>query len=162
MTARELAEYSALRDTIRERGTARVWVFLVGLIAWATVTVATAALASLPIATLLPLLVLAAAFEALFSLHVGVERIGRYVQLFYEEEPGWEHAAMAFGRPAAGRADPLFAVVFGAGASRGTGTHRGRRGRRRPRSLHRPHRLRPLERRTSTRRRSRQIYGITK
>src|SRR5712692_1617958 len=75
MTSRELEEYRALRDTIRERSTARVWVFLAGLVAWAALTVATAALAALPVATLLPLLILAAAFEAVFSLHVGVERI---------------------------------------------------------------------------------------
>ena len=30
MTARELEEYRALRATIRERGTARVWIFVVG------------------------------------------------------------------------------------------------------------------------------------
>jgi hypothetical protein len=123
MTHRELEEYRALRDTIRQRGTTRIWVFLAGMSAWATLTVATAALAALPVATLLPLLVLAAAFEAVFSLHVGVERIGRYVQVFFEDdalegaEPGevrkWEHAAMTFGRPLTGTAiDPLFATFF--------------------------------------------------
>lgn len=113
MTPREIEEFRALRDTIRERGTARVWVFLTGFAAWAGLTVATAALAALPVATLLPLLVLAAAFEAVLSLHVGVERIGRYVQLFLEDGAGWEHAAMAFGRPPAGRGvDPLFALFF--------------------------------------------------
>src|SRR5207253_4116872 len=98
MTLRELEEYRALRETIRERGTARVWVFLAGLVAWGALTIATAALAALPIATLLPLLVLAAAFEAVFSLHLGVERIGRYLQVFFEEDAGWEHRAMAIGR----------------------------------------------------------------
>ena len=124
MTSRELEEYRALRDTIRERGTVRIWVFLAGLVAWAALTVATAALAALPVATLLPLIVLAAAFEAVFSLHVGVERIGRYLQVFFENDAptgatgergslGWEHVAMAFGRPRAGsRVDPLFAVFF--------------------------------------------------
>jgi hypothetical protein len=86
MTPRELEEYRTLRDTIRQRGTTRIWVFLAGLTAWAALTVATAALAALPIATLLPLLILAAAFEAVFSLHVGVERIGRYVQVFFEDD----------------------------------------------------------------------------
>ena len=124
MTSRELEEYKALRDTIRERGTARIWLFLAGLVTWAALTVATAALAALPVATLLPLLVLAAAFEAVFNLHVGVERIGRYVQVFFEDaaaagaagehgSPGWEHVAMAFGRSLAGsRVDPLFAAFF--------------------------------------------------
>ena len=70
MTPRELTEYRTLRDTIRQRGTTRLWVFLAGLAAWAALTLATAALAALPVATLLPLLILAAAFEAVFSLHV--------------------------------------------------------------------------------------------
>ena len=125
------AEYAALRATIRERGTARVWVFATGIVAWAALTIATAALASTPVATLLPLLVLASIFEAIFALHVGGERIGRYLQVFYEAGaapsvppdpsglpdprglPGWEHAAMAFGRPAgAVTIDALFVVPF--------------------------------------------------
>src|SRR5947208_9263461 len=77
MTPRELEEYSALRATIRERGTARVWVFLAGLALWAALTIATAALVSLPVAALLPLLTLAATFEMVFALHTAVERIGR-------------------------------------------------------------------------------------
>src|SRR3984893_13173266 len=117
MTSRELEEYRALRDTIRERGTARVWVFLAGMVAWGALTIATAALAALPVATFLPLLVLSAAFEGVFSLHVGVERIGRYIQVFLEEPGGsnlgWEHVAMAVGPPLKGtRADPLFTVHF--------------------------------------------------
>jgi hypothetical protein len=115
MTARELEEYTALRATIRERGTARVWVFLAGLAVWAVLTVATAALASLPLATLLPLLVLAATFEVVFALHTGVERIGRYIQVFFEApaERAWEHTAMAFGQAfPGGGSDPLFTPYF--------------------------------------------------
>src|SRR5215510_14357101 len=113
MTSAEQEEYRSLRATIRERGTARIWVFLVGIIAWAAMITATAALAALPVATFLPLLVLVAAFEAVFSLHVGVERIGRYVQVFLENDNGWEHTAMAFGQPLRGtRVDPLFSVYF--------------------------------------------------
>ncbi|HEY2905179.1 MAG TPA: hypothetical protein VGJ29_04710 [Vicinamibacterales bacterium] len=120
MTGREQDEYRSLRDTIRERGTARICLFVAGIAAWAAATIATAALASTPLATLLPLLVLASAFEAIFALHVGVERIGRYIQVFYEtstdeqESTGqWEHTAMAFGRPAGAAAvDALFTVPF--------------------------------------------------
>ena len=114
MTAREQEEYTALRATIRERGTARVWLFFAGIVAWGALTVATAALASSPVAVLLPLLVLSAAFEAVFALHAGVERIGRYVQAFHEADtPGWEQAAMAFGRPAGAIAtDGLFTILF--------------------------------------------------
>jgi hypothetical protein len=114
MTPRDLEEYKALRDTIRERGTARVWIALAGLTAWAGLTIATAALATLPVATLLPLLILAFAFEVVFSLHTGVERIGRYIQVFFEEEDsrGWEHTAMAYGGTFGGGSDPIFVSFF--------------------------------------------------
>lgn len=126
MTPREQDEYSALRATIRERGTARVAIFVAGMTAWAALTVATAALSPTPLATLLPLLVLAAVFEAVFALHIGVERVGRYLQVFYETDrpappappappalPRWEQAAMAFGRPrGAASADALFTAIF--------------------------------------------------
>jgi hypothetical protein len=128
MTQRDREEYSALRDTIRERGTTRVWIVVVGTIGWAGSLIATAALAPTPLAVFVPLLVLVATFEAIFALHVGVERIGRYLQVFHETEPqsdssvrpigqtsrsdlGWEHAAMSFGRPkGAARIDALFTL----------------------------------------------------
>jgi hypothetical protein len=114
VTTRELEEYRALRDTIRERSTARIWVFLAGLTGWAALTIATAALAALPVATFLPLLILAATFEGVFSLHVAVERIGRYIQVFLETDgDGWEHVAMAVGKPLKGTSsDPLFTAHF--------------------------------------------------
>ena len=113
MRTQQQEEYRALRETIRQRGTAKVWVLLVGIIAWGGLTTAAAALASLPVATFLPLLVLAVTFEAVFNLHVGVERIGRYLQVFHEDETGWEHTAMAFGRPLKGTGtDPLFVAHF--------------------------------------------------
>ena len=121
MTPRALEEYKALRATIGHRSTARVWLFSVGLVAWGGLTIATASLAALPIATLLPLLVLAAVFESVLVLHVGVERIGRYLQVFHEgpdrtddpTAPAWEHAAMTFGpAPHGTRIDPLFSWFF--------------------------------------------------
>jgi hypothetical protein len=115
MTGRELEEYSALRATIRERGTARMWVFMAGLGVWGALTLGTAALASLPIFTLIPLLVLAGTFEAVYAIHTGVERVGRYLQVFYEElaERRWEHTAMTFGQSfPGGGPDPLFAAYF--------------------------------------------------
>ncbi len=114
MTPREVEEYKALRDTIRERGTARVWIVLAGISAWAALTIATAAVAALPVATLLPLLVLATTFEIVFALHTSVERIGRYIQVFFEdaESQGWEHTAMAYGKNFGGGSDPLFANFF--------------------------------------------------
>ena len=117
-TPRDQEEYRALRATIRERGTARVWVFVAGVVAWAALTIATTAVASTPVATLVPLLVLAAAFEGVYALHIGVERIGRYLQVFHEhqapETAAWERTAMAFGRPKGGATlDALFTIPFG-------------------------------------------------
>ena len=113
MASHHQDEYRALRKTIGQRGTAKAWIFVAGMVGWAALTMATAALASLPVATFLPLLVLAVVFEAVFSLHVGVERIGRYLQVFHEDATGWEHTAMAFGRPLKGTGtDPLFVAHF--------------------------------------------------
>jgi hypothetical protein len=113
-TSRAATEYAALRDTIRERGTARVWIGFLGVFAWGALLLATVALDSLPVITFVPLLVLAASFEIVYGIHTGVERIGRYLQVFFEEgAPGWEHQAMEFGRRFGGRApDPLFTGVF--------------------------------------------------
>jgi len=114
MTDHGQLEYNALRSTIRERGTARVYIFAGGFAVWSGLAVATAALAFSPLATLVPLLFLAAVFEAVFALHVGVERIGRYIHVFHEPATAfWEHAAAAFGHPkGAPSADPLFAIPF--------------------------------------------------
>lgn len=125
MTDRDLEEYSALRATIRERGTARVWIVVVGLTGWAALSLAAAVTGVAPALTLVPLVLLAATFEAVFSLHIGVERIGRYLQVFHEGRPedapapghaartGWEGIAMTFGPPLRGtRTDPLFTVCF--------------------------------------------------
>lgn len=113
MKPERIDEYRALRDTIRERGTARVWVVLLGVAIWAALTVVTFALAPFPAATVLPLLVLATGFEIVFSLHTSVERIGRFIQVFHEEDAGWEHVAMAYGQKYAGvGGDPLFANFY--------------------------------------------------
>jgi len=118
VTPREIEEFSALRATIRERGSLRVWLFVAGLAAWAAATIATAALAALPVATLLPLLLLAASFEAILHVHVGVERVGRYLQVFYQQAEGaaderdWERTIMAFGKLHHSGSDPLFSIFF--------------------------------------------------
>jgi len=115
MTPREAEEYRALRATIRERGSLRVVLFIVVVIAWAAATIATAALAALPVATLLPLLVLAAGFESVLAVHTGVERVGRYLQVFYDDEGPreWERITMAYGRAfPTGGPDALFSPYF--------------------------------------------------
>jgi hypothetical protein len=90
-----------------------MWVVLAGLSTWAGLVLATSATLPIPVATVLPLLILATAFEIVFALHTGVERVGRYIQVFLEDGSGWEHVAMALPR---GGPDPLFANYFRIGA----------------------------------------------
>jgi 4-hydroxybenzoate polyprenyltransferase len=114
------AEYHGLRATIRERGTLRICVVIVGLIAMSALAVALSAAQLSGAVALLPLLVLAATFEINFFVHTGVERIGRYLQVFHEERagtPGWETAAMNYGAKYASRLDPLFSRLFAAAAT---------------------------------------------
>ena len=108
-----ITEYEALRETIRQRGTVRVMLVPVIFIGWAATAVATAAVITVAVSTLVPLLVLVAGFESIFALHINVERIGRYLQVFHEQDGGWENVAMAFGKrfPGSGP-DPLFAQTF--------------------------------------------------
>ena len=113
------AEYHGLRATIRERGTLRIWAVTVGLIAMSALVVALRAAQLSGAIALLPLLVLAATFEINFFVHTGVERIGRYIQVFYEERAGttgWETTAMNYGAKYPSGLDPLFSAVF-AGAA---------------------------------------------
>ena len=118
LDTRHQTEYAALRDTIRQRGTARVVLVPVVFIGWAATAVATAAVITVAISTLVPLLILVAGFEAIFALHMNVERIGRYLQVFHEQTGGWERVAMAYGqRYRGGGPDPLFAQLFVFGAS---------------------------------------------
>jgi hypothetical protein len=116
MTPREREEYSALRATIGQRGTVRVWIVVAGLAVWSAEAMAAVLLGAPPAMALIPLLFLAATFEAVFALHVGVERIGRYLQVFHEspdDRAAWEATAMRFGQaPRATATDPLFIVCF--------------------------------------------------
>jgi hypothetical protein len=106
-------EYAAMRATIRERGTARMVLIPLVFIGWAGTAIATAAIITVALSTVVPLLVLAAGFEAVFALHVNVERIGRYLQIFHEHDDGWEHVAMQFGTRFPGTGpDPLFSRLF--------------------------------------------------
>ena len=114
-------EFAILRQTIATRGTARMILFPVTMIAWATLALIVLTFSEAPVASLLPLAVLVAGFEAIHALHVGVERIGRYIQVYYENSEyqnseraaRWESIAMAVG-PAlpGGGIDPLFTLVF--------------------------------------------------
>jgi hypothetical protein len=110
------SEYTVLRHTIASRGTARIALLPVTLIGWALVAGTLAVLGNNPAMSLFSLVVLAGGFEAIHAMHVGVERIGRYIQVFYEgtaDVPRWETTAMSIG-PAlpGGGVDPLFTLIF--------------------------------------------------
>ncbi|MCM3881848.1 MAG: hypothetical protein ND807_17205 [Vicinamibacterales bacterium] len=108
-------EYQALRATIRERGTFRVCTILVGLAAWGALSLGLVMSDLAGGVTMVPLVVLAGTFEISFFVHTGVERVGRYVQVFYEEArsmTGWETVAMNYGGRFPSGLDPLFTGVF--------------------------------------------------
>lgn len=109
-----IEEYRALRDTIRQRGSIRLIVASLTFSAWAAAILTVTALSTIPLAGLVSLIVLSAGFEIVFALHIGVERIGRYLQVHYEraaEGPVWEHTAMRFAAPA-GAVHALLPVLF--------------------------------------------------
>lgn len=119
------AEYQALRATIAARGHLRVGLFVGSLIAWAALLLAVLVWIPSPLVAAVPLLVLVGAFEAIRSLHFGVERIGRYLQVFFEEPlgregeplrpPAWERAIVRVGGRLPGAAGhPLFIPIFAA------------------------------------------------
>lgn len=111
-------EFRTLRQTIAVRGTVRMALVPAMLLGWAFVAGGLVVFSEWPIAALFSLGVLVGGFEAVHALHVGVERIGRYLQVYYESSgmgPRWESTAMRLGpRLPGGSVDPLFTVVFAA------------------------------------------------
>jgi hypothetical protein len=97
----QLEEFRQLRTTIRDRSTARVVVSFITFVSWGGLALVVRHSSESLLDGLVPLVVLAAGFELALALHVGVERIGRYLAVFYEAAPGlpkWETAIAAFGR----------------------------------------------------------------
>jgi len=111
------SEFTVLRQTISTRGTVRIILLPATFLGWSAVISAPLFTSGrLPVNALFSLAVLAAGFEAIHALHVGVERIGRYLQVFYEagsDGPRWETTCMMVG-PAlpGGGVDPLFTLLF--------------------------------------------------
>ena len=112
-----LSEFTVLRQTIAVRGTVRMALLPVTVIGWTAITVALLRGATIPaFLSLVSVSVLIGGFEAIHALNVGVERIGRYLQVYYEGQgdgPVWETTAMAVGPGLPGGGiDPLFTMVF--------------------------------------------------
>jgi hypothetical protein len=113
-------EFRALRTTIRSRGSFRLAICLAGLVGWALTLLIVLAWVANPIAGTVPLLLVVATFEMNRMLHLGIERIGRYLQVFFEEAapdaastPAWERTVMRLGPslPGAG-GHPLLVPIF--------------------------------------------------
>ena len=116
------SEYLVLRRTIAQRGALRPILLVCGIGIWALTLMAVLVWLPYPLAFLIPLIVIAATFEAIRPLHFGAERIGRYLQAFYEEAgdpdrplrdtPSWERVAMRFGKVPGVGGHPLFVPIF--------------------------------------------------
>jgi hypothetical protein len=116
------SEYLVLRRTIAQRGSLRHILVVTGTGIWAVTLTVVLAWLPFPLAFLIPLLTLFATFEAIRPLHFGAERIGRYLQVFFEEmgeaeralgdTPSWERVAMRFGSVPGVGGHPLFLPVF--------------------------------------------------
>jgi hypothetical protein len=116
------AEYLVLRETIASRGTVRPILALAGFGIWGALLIAVLTLLPYPVAASIPLVVLLVTFEIISPLHFGAERIGRYIQVFYEEAgerdrdlidtPSWERVAMSLGAVPGVGGHPLFVPLF--------------------------------------------------
>ena len=110
-----IEEYRALRATIRERGSVRFLVTVITFSAWAAGIIAVCSMFFMPLFSVVPLLVLAAGFEVVLAIHVGVERIGRYIQVHHEPASAglarWEQTAMSASLLSGG-INPLLPVPF--------------------------------------------------
>ena len=116
------SEYLVLRQTIAQRGALRTILALCGIAIWAALLIAVLALLPYPVAAAIPLVVLLVTFEVIRPLHFGVERIGRYLQVFYEEDgvpnrplpdtPSWERVALTFGAVPGVGGHALFVPTF--------------------------------------------------
>jgi len=103
--------HHVLRATIQQRGTARMVIIPFIFMGWAATAVATAAVITVAVSTLVPLLILVAGFEAVFTLHVNVERMTHYLQVTHGGDGGWE-AADFYPRSGRKGPDPLFSRLF--------------------------------------------------
>jgi hypothetical protein len=110
------SEFTVLRQTIAIRGTVRMAIVPITCLGWAVLTLVLLLHGAPPVAAAVSLAVLVGGFEAVHALHVGAERIGRYLQVYYEgpaDGPRWETAVMTVGPGLPGSGiDPLFSVVF--------------------------------------------------
>ncbi len=124
MTDFRALEYDSLRAAIRVRATLAPALLVAVVLGWAGLTLWVFTTDVVSAATLVPLMVLAAGFEALYALHVNTERLARYLQVEYEEPiasaapplttpPRWETTSLLYRQrfPSSG-STALFSVLF--------------------------------------------------
>jgi hypothetical protein len=115
-------EFDDLRGAIRARATLAPALVVFAVIGWATLTLWVFTSDVVSAATLVPLIVLAAGFEATVALQTSANRLARYLQAAYEESlteppdarPRWESTSLLFRQrfgPIGSNA--LFPVLFG-------------------------------------------------
>jgi hypothetical protein len=113
-------EYDSLRATIRLRTTLAPALLVATFLGWATLTLWVFTSDVVSAATLVPLMLLAAGFEAISLLSSSADRLARYLQVAYEEPivtandaPRWETIALSYRqRFAPSGSNGLFATLF--------------------------------------------------
>jgi hypothetical protein len=125
MTDLRALEYDSLRAALRVRVTLGPTLLVAVILGWAALTLWVFTTDVVSAATLVPLVVLAAGFEALYALHVSAERLARYIQVEYEEPasssspaspaaaPRWETTSLSYRqRFTPSGSNALFSALF--------------------------------------------------
>jgi hypothetical protein len=121
MTDLRALEYDSLRAALRLRVTLGPVLLVAVILGWAALTLWVFTTDVVSAATLVPLVMLAAGFEALYALHVSAERLARYIQVEYEETasaspaaaPRWETTSLSYRqRFTPSGSNALFSALF--------------------------------------------------
>jgi hypothetical protein len=121
MTDLRALEFADLSAAIRLRVTLAPALLVAVILGWAGLTLWVFTTDVVSAATLVPLVVLAAGFEAVHALHVSAGRLARYLQVEYEEPapvapavaPQWQTTALLYGqRFAPSGSNLLFSALF--------------------------------------------------
>jgi hypothetical protein len=101
MTDLRALEYDSLRAAIRIRLALTPALLVLAVLGWAALTLWVFTTDVVSAATLVPLMVLAAGFEAIHALHLGAARRACYLQAAFEEPatsatPRWETTTLSY------------------------------------------------------------------
>jgi hypothetical protein len=111
MTDFRALEYDSLRAAIRVRSVAGPALLVFTILGWAALTLWVFTTDVVSAAALVPLIVLAAGFEALYQLHVHTTRLALYLHVAYDAT--WETTSLSYRqRFGAFGSNSLFAALF--------------------------------------------------